>query len=104
MSASDDDVNSVTLLSNRGETSRFIQVKIDEEGDLIFSCQDVGKLPKQLYDDEDYEFWVTVRSGDKDRLLLHLIESIYKGNFFAVDDFRKFLKPSGIPFEWNVWT
>ena len=104
MATSDDDAKSITLLRDRGETSRFIQVKIDEEGDLIFSCQDVGKLPKQLYDDEDYEFWVTVKSRDKDRTLLCLLESIYKSNFNAVDEFRDFLKSRGIPFGWNVWT
>ena len=104
MSSNHDNPDCVNLFESRGETSRFIYVKIDETGDFIFSCRDVGKEPRKLFDDQDYEFWVTINSNNKDKLLLALLESIYKGNFHVVDDFREFLKLREIPFEWMTWT
>ncbi len=93
----------VQLLEERGETSRFIDAKIDEHGDLIVSGQDVGKAPREWWGDDDYEFWVTVKSEHKDKVILALIEKLYSGNFRAVDEFRDFLQSKGIPFGWMTW-
>jgi hypothetical protein len=46
---------------------------------------------------------VTVDAGDKDKVLLALIEKIFGGNFSAVDEFREFLEGKGIPFGWMTW-
>ncbi len=35
----------VSFYEQRGETSRFIDAEIDEDGDLSVSGQDVGKAP-----------------------------------------------------------
>ena len=118
----------VQLLEERGETSRFIDAEIKENGDLVVSAQDVGKAPLQWWGDSDYEFWVTVASKDKplvlqaliefinqeggpppieskdqDKALLVLLERIYAGHFSAVDEFQDFLRSRGIPFSGGTW-
>jgi len=94
---------SVSLYEQRGETSRFIDAEIDEDGDLTVSGQDVGKAPREFWGDADYEFRVHVRSEHKDDLLLALIEKLYGRNASAVTDFRDFLKSRGIPNEFDTW-
>jgi hypothetical protein len=54
-----------------GTTSRT-SAAIDEHGDLVIETQDVGDLPLQAKGDLDYEWWVTVRAPQKDRLLQEL--------------------------------
>ena len=93
----------VSLFEERGETSRFVDARIDKDGDLTVSGQDIGKAPQEHWGDSDYEFWVFVRSQDKDRLLLALIEKLYGGRFHAVDEFRDFLVSRNIPYQFDSW-
>ena len=93
----------ITLFEERGPTSRFIDAEIKDNGDIVLSGQDVGEAPKKWFDDGDYEFWVTVRAKDKDRVTLALIELLFGGKFNAVDEFRECLNAKGIPFEWMTW-
>ena len=60
----------VLLLEERGATSRFIHARIENNGNLVVEGQDVGEEPLKWFDDEDYEFFVTVREEDKDRSFL----------------------------------
>jgi len=93
----------VQLLEKRGPTSRFIHARIEDNGSLVIEGQDVGEAPLKWFDDEDYEFWVTVRAEDKDSVILVLIEKLFAGRFRAIDEFREFLKEKGIPFGWMTW-
>ena len=122
------DRKAVQLLEERGETSRFIDAEIKENGDLEVSTQDVGKAPLQWWGDSDYEFWATVASKDKplvlqaliefinqeggpppieskdrDEALLVLLERTYAGHFSAVDEFQDFLRSRDIPFSGGTW-
>jgi hypothetical protein len=94
----------VRLYEHRGETSRYVDAEIAEDGSLVLFCQDVGKAPKEWWGDADYEFWVTVSPEHKDDVLLALIERQYGGNPRAVDDFRGFLASQGIPSRFETWT
>lgn len=71
----------VQLLEERGPTSRFIHARIEDNGNLVVEGQDVGETPQKWFDDEDYEFWVTVRPEDKDAVILALIERLFGGRF-----------------------
>jgi hypothetical protein len=93
----------VKLLEERGATSRFIHARIEANGNLVVLGHDVGASPKKFFDSSDYEFIVTVRTEDKDRVLLALIEKVYGGRFSAVDEFRKFLQEKKIKFGWMIW-
>ncbi|MEH2243209.1 hypothetical protein [Nostoc sp.] len=56
----------IRLFEELGETSRFINADLAEKGDLIIIEQDRGKavMPTAVnyahWDDQGYEFWVTV--------------------------------------------
>ncbi len=125
---SDREPKRVDLFEERGDTSRFVDAEINDNGDLVVSGQDVGEAPLQWWGDSDYEFWVTVASKDKQRILealrnssrktgtspdtelkdedaalLALLKHFYFGHFHAVDEFKDFLQSQGIPFGWMTW-
>jgi hypothetical protein len=93
----------VQLYEERGETDRIITAFIEDGGDLCVSGYDMGKDPLQWFAKSDYEFWVTLKADQKDRLLLALIEKCFGGKPSAVDEFREFVESKGIPFTWMTW-
>ena len=64
----------IKLVSQGGSTSIHIDMRINENGDLLFSGQDIGSAPEEIMGDTDYEFWLTVPAAEKDRRLLALLE------------------------------
>jgi hypothetical protein len=52
---------------------------VGPDGDLVLEGQDIGSLPQQCFGDSDYEYWVTVRSAERDRLQLHLVAALLAG-------------------------
>ncbi len=86
----------VKLVEHRGSTSVFIDAKIDEEGRFVISGQDIGDLPKEHFGDSDYEYWVVVSKEEKDKVLLALIEKLYRGDSKVVSAFMDLLKSKGI--------
>ena len=51
----------VRLLAEEGETSRYIDARIDESGSFVMETQDIGKAPEEFWGDSDYEFWAIVK-------------------------------------------
>lgn len=87
----------VKLVRQGGATSIHIDVRIDDKGDLLFSGQDIGDAPEEVFGDLDYEYWLTVPAAEKDRVLLALVEKLYAGNASVVSEFREFLESKDIP-------
>ena len=87
----------VELVRQGGATSIYIDVQIKDTGDLLFSGQDIGDAPEEIFGDLDYEYWLTVPAAEKDRLLLALIEKFYRGNASVVSEFRELLESKNIP-------
>jgi hypothetical protein len=87
----------VKLVRQGGETSNHIDVRIEDTGDLLLSGQDIGEAPQQIFGKDDYEYWLTVPATEKDRVLLALIEKVYRGNASVVSEFREFLESKNIP-------
>ncbi len=98
-----DIVKRVSLVEVRGETTILIDAEIDEKGDLVIFGHDIGKAPKEFWGDSDYEYWVTVPSKEKDKLLLAILEDMYKDDPFTVSKFRDFLSRKGIKSESGSW-
>ena len=46
---------SIELVNRGGPTSIHIDVRIKENGDLLFSGQDIGETPSEIVGDSDYE-------------------------------------------------
>ena len=66
-------MDKVNLVQVKGPTSIYIDVEITAEGDLLFSGQDIGQAPKEFFGDSDYEYWLLLKAGEKDRVLLALL-------------------------------
>jgi len=89
----------IVLVEQPGETSIHISAEIGQEGDLQLSGHDIGKVPREIFGDSDYEYWLTVPAAQKDRLLLALLEALYQGDACAVSKLRKMLVAKKIPCE-----
>ena len=87
----------IVLVKQGGSTSIHIDVRIKENGDLLFSGQDIGEAPEEIFGDSDYEYWLTVPAAEKDRLLLALIEQHYAGNGSLVSELRELMESQDIP-------
>ena len=93
----------VQLVEERGDTSIFIDAKIDDDGNLVISGQDIGDAPKEFWGDSDYEYWVVVPPDQKDQVLLALLETLYKDDTQVVSKFRSLLSEKGIPSDFQNW-
>ena len=93
----------VKLVRQGGATSIHIDVQINDKGDLLFSGQDIGAAPDEIFGDLDYEYWLTVPAAEKDRLLLALIEKTYKGNALVVSEMKEFLEERNIPYGFQTY-
>ena len=86
----------IELVNQGGSTSIHIDVRIEKNGDLLFSGQDIGDAPEEIFGDLDYEYWLTVPAAEKDKLLLALIEKHYAGNSTVISEMRKFMESKQI--------
>ncbi len=93
------DTHQIVLVEQSGETSIHISAEICKNGDLQLSGQDVGKGPREIFGDSDYEYWLTVPAAQKDLLLLALLESLYKGDASVISKMREMLGTKKIPCE-----
>ena len=93
----------VELVNIQGATSIYIDVRINENGDLLLSGQDIGDAPEEIFGDLDYEYWLTVPAAEKDKLLLALIEKHYAGNSTVISEMKEFLESKQIPCEFHSY-
>jgi hypothetical protein len=93
----------VKLVEEHGKTSIFIDAYIDNDGGLVISGQDLGEFPEKYWGDSDYEYWLTISAKDKDRVLLALLESQYKGDFKVISNFKAKLDKKKIPYDFGTW-
>jgi hypothetical protein len=89
------------LVNLEGPTSVFVDASIGENGDLVFSGQDVGEAPKKFFGDNDYEYWLTIRAEHKDAMLLALLEQLYKDDARVVSRLKELLDVKGVPCEFT---
>jgi hypothetical protein len=88
---------SIKLVSQGGSTSIYINMRIQDNGDLLFSGQDIGDAPMEIFGDSDYEYWLTVPAAVKDRLLLAVIEKHYGGDPMVISTLRELMESRDIP-------
>jgi hypothetical protein len=61
-------------------TSVNVDLVIRDNGDMIVEGHDIGAAPQEIFGDSDYEYWLTVRSEEKGRVLEALLaESAERG-------------------------
>ena len=50
-----------------------VDLVVRENGDLVLEGCDVGAAPQEIFGDSDYEYWLTIGSQDKNRVLEKLL-------------------------------
>ena len=93
----------IKLVSQGGPTSIYIDVRINENGDLLFSGQDLGEAPEEVFGDSDYEYWLTIPAVEKDRMLLALIEKHYGGDSSVISTLKDLMESKKIPCEFSSY-
>ena len=91
----------IKLVSQGGSTSIHIDMRLNENGDLLFSGQDIGDAPEEIFGSSDYEYWLTVPAAEKDRLLLALLEKHYAGDALVVSTLRELMESKNISCSFN---
>jgi hypothetical protein len=97
-------VKTIRLVDIEGPTAIHLDVQITDQGDLLFSGQDLGEAPEMVFGDSDHEYWLTVAKRDKDSLLLALIEKHYAGNASVISVLQETLDSRGIPYEFQSYS
>lgn len=83
---------------------RVLEVKISDEGNLVFEGFDLGDFVKEYWGDSDYEYWLTIKAEHLPTVLLHLIKECFDNKIFTNDsEFRDWLKKKGIPSDFQSW-
>jgi len=94
----------VSLVRVKGPTNIYIDAEIADNGDLLFSGQDIGQAPREMFGDSDYEYWLRIPAANKDQVLLALIQKQYSKNTSVISEFQNYLKSRGIPCEFSSYT
>ncbi len=94
---------SVELYRLDGPTIVRVDAEIRADGALVVSGQDLGEAPRAAFDEEDYEYWLTVESAHKDRLLLLLLQRLYGGRPMVVSELRAWLDEVGVPWGFETF-
>lgn len=55
-----------------GPDSRYLSAKVDGNGDLVLSGQDLGPATSMVSSDGEYEYWITVEAAHIPVLLARL--------------------------------
>ena len=88
----------VKLVEIQGPTSVYIDVGINDDGDVVFAGQDIGEAPKMYVGDSDYEYWITIPAKEKDRFLLSLLEKQFRNDDSVISTVREMLDSKGISY------
>lgn len=112
-----------TFGEGAGRTSVNVDVVIRDNGDLVLEGQDLGAAPREIFGDSDYEYWLTIRSedrnrvleallaetggktdnpsGERDVLVLDLLVARFGKSDTPLSELKEWLEARGIPFAFN---
>ena len=94
---------SAEIYRQEGDEFRSIRLSVSAEGAVRLDAQDMGKLTKEIWGDDDYEFWVDVPATALPKLVFALIRDKYSGRNGSVDEFRALCEREGIEHTWDSW-
>jgi hypothetical protein len=94
---------STELYRREGDNFRSVRLSINVDGSIRLDAQDMGTFVKEVWGDDDYEFWVDVPATALRNLVFALLREKYAGRDGAVDEFHAFCKREEIEHEWDSW-
>lgn len=75
------------------------KVRIEENGRICFDSYDIGQLPNQAWNHDDYEYNTYVEAEWKDSILLLLLKEKFSTNA----DFQKWANHKQLPYTTSSW-
>src|ERR1700738_992895 len=81
---------SAEIYRQEGADFRTVRLHVRSDGSICLDAQDMGKLTKEIWGNDDYEFWVDVPATALPKLVFALIRERYSSRRSAVDEFRAF--------------
>jgi hypothetical protein len=89
---------SKTIVGDEDSASRQVVAYVDKDGSVGLQVHDLGG-PRGR---EDSEFYVEVKAGEKDRVVIALMEKLFAGKDSCPEDFRSLMEKNGVPCELYV--
>ena len=97
------EIYSTELYRQEGDPFRSVRLSVNADGSVRLDAQDMGKHVKEVWGDDDYEFWIDVPATALRKLVFVLLSEKYVGRSGAIDEFRAFCKKAEIEHEWDSW-
>ena len=94
---------SAEIFRQEGDAFRAIDLSVNADGSVRLCAQDMGATVKEIWGDDDYEFWVDVPATALHKLVFALMREKYTGRDASVDEFRMFCQKEVIEHEWDSW-
>jgi hypothetical protein len=82
----------------KGKDSRHLEAKVEDNGELILSGQDLGPEVRRFFQTDEYEYFYRVPSSYKDTVLLRLLKEKFDEEDFLLDEW---LQKHGILYEFE---
>jgi hypothetical protein len=93
----------VELVRESGPISIFVSARIDADGSVLLSGQDLGARVEEVWGDSDYEYWLRIPAAAKDDMILTLLEQLYAGEPAVVSRLKALLESNGIACEFSSY-
>jgi hypothetical protein len=94
---------SAEIYRQEGDAFRSVRLSVSADGSVRLDAQDMGAKVKELWGDDDYEFWVDVPATALHKLVFALVREKYTGRDASVDEFRMFCEKEAIEHKWESW-
>jgi hypothetical protein len=94
---------SIELFQQEGDPFRSVRLYVNSDGSIRMDAKDMGTLVKEIWGDDDYEFWVDLPPEALRKLVFCLLRDKYSGRNSAVDEFSAFCKAEKIEHKWQSW-
>ena len=89
---------SKTIVGDDDSANRQVVAYVDKDGSVGLQVHDLGG-PRGK---EDSEFYVSVKAGEKDKMIIALMEKLFAGKDSCPEDFRSLMEKNGVPCELYV--
>ena len=89
----------ITLYEHHGATRIYIEASMTDDGDLQVAGHDIGEAPKKYFGNADYEYIVTVREHNKERLFQALKAAHFSDDASAQARLRALAEQKNIAYE-----
>ena len=93
----------IEIARQEGTEFRSVRLTLEDDGTIKMDAQDIGPTVTQIWDADDYEFWVYVPPASLPKLAFELLREKFMGQLGAVDAFRDWCTAHGVQHEFDSW-